>query len=126
MNKNEIVKCLNDFALYHAKGDLPYSARTVQALQEAITLINREIQKDEKMEMDAEDFAHIFLINWPAIFDVVYKDCELIYKDNKGIELGDTFKERGEVELEVAKAILKDFGWKEARKIGRLLVSATE
>lgn len=126
MDKKEIVHCLDEYAAYHAKGDLPYSARTLCALNEAVTLIKREIQKDESTEMDAEDFTKIFLKNWPAVFDLVYKECNLIYKINKGIDLENIFVERGEMELEIAKAILKDYGWKEARKIGKLLVDASE
>lgn len=81
---------------------------------------------DKNEIMGSEDFLRIFLKNWPAIFDLVYKECNLIYKDYKGMDLGNTFVERGEMELEIAKAILKDYGWKEARKIGKLLVDASE
>lgn len=47
MDKKKMVYCLENFAAYHAKGDLPHSALTLEALEGAIDLIKKEIQKEE-------------------------------------------------------------------------------
>lgn len=126
MDKKEIVRCLDEYAIYHAKGDLPYSARTLTALQEAVSLINEEIKKEESQSMSAEEFAEIFLKGWPALFKLIYDSCELVYKDRHNIEVEDIYLEYGEAALMTTRAILADYGRSEARKIGRLLVDATE
>lgn len=41
----EIIYCLENFAIYHAKGDLPYSKRTLNALQKACKILDC-IKKD--------------------------------------------------------------------------------
>lgn len=80
---------------------------------------------DYQGEMEIDEFAKIFITNWPAIFDLIFQDCKIIYKDKHNIPMN-LHTEKGEVELNIAKAIIKDLGWKEARKIGRLLIDATE
>lgn len=52
MDKKKMVYCLENFAAHHAKGDLPYSALTLEALEGAIDLIKKEIQKEESIEED--------------------------------------------------------------------------
>ena len=47
MTIEEAIYCINNFAIYHAKGDLPYSARTLHALEMAAEALEMQIKLKE-------------------------------------------------------------------------------
>ena len=48
MNKEEAIKRIRDFGLYHAIEDLPFSTRTVEAFEMAIQALEEQERKTGK------------------------------------------------------------------------------
>lgn len=49
MTIEKAIYCIREFAIYHAKGDLPYSARTLEALGIAIKSLEKQMPKKPKI-----------------------------------------------------------------------------
>lgn len=47
MTIKQIIFCIENFAEYHAKGDLPHSSMTLQALQEAVEILKKVKEENE-------------------------------------------------------------------------------
>ena len=80
-------------------------------------------------EMSADDLCRIFCKTRPELFNHIYKECKFIFTDEQeGILHEFDENERKywiNEELNIARALVYDYE-RQANKIGKILVSATE
>ena len=81
-------------------------------------------------QMSAEDLCRILCKTRPELFNHFYKECKLIFTNEQEGVLCREFDEaeRGywlNEELNIARALVCDYE-KQANKIGKIIVSATE
>lgn len=53
MTREVAVKLVRDFAIYHARGDLPYSRKTLEALEMCADIVEKTIGKGRLIDADA-------------------------------------------------------------------------
>ena len=80
--------------------------------------------KDDN-NMSAEQMLEIFIKTRPHLFDHVYKECNLIYKSKPLEKDNETYLYFNNEDLNIAKAIVYDYGNDRANKIGHILIAAT-
>ena len=80
--------------------------------------------KDDN-NMSAEQMLAIFMKTRPHLFDHVYKECNLIYKSEPLEKDNETYLYFNNEDLNIAKAIVYDYGNDRANKIGHILIAAT-
>ena len=81
-------------------------------------------------EMSAEDLCRILCKTRPELFNHFYKECKLIFTNEQEGLLCREFDENERrywinEELNIARALVCDYE-KQANKIGKIIVSATE
>ena len=81
--------------------------------------------KDDN-NMSAEQMLEIFIKTRPHLFDHVYKECNLIYKSEPLEKDSETYLYFNNEDLNIAKAIIYDYGNDRANKMGHILIAATE
>ena len=82
-------------------------------------------------QMSADDLCRIFCKTKPELFNHIYKECKLLFECENGMCWSENLSEKEghywcNEELNIAKAIIYDYTDKQANKIGKILVSATE
>lgn len=75
--------------------------------------------------MSAEQMLEIFIKTRPHLFDHIYKECNLIYKSEPLEKDNETYLYFNNEDLNIAKAIVYDYGNDRANKIGHILIAAT-
>lgn len=80
--------------------------------------------KDDN-NMSAEQMLEIFIKTRPHLFDHIYKECNLIYKSEPLEKDNETYLYFNNEDLNIAKAIVYDYGNDRANKIGHILITAT-
>ena len=80
--------------------------------------------KDDN-NMSAEQMLEIFIKTRPHLFDHVCKECNLIYKSEPLEKDNETYLYFNNEDLNIAKAIVYDYGNDRANKIGHILIAAT-
>ena len=80
--------------------------------------------KDDN-NMSAEQMLEIFIKTRPHLFDHVYKECNLIYKSEPLEKDNENYLYFNNEDLNIAKAIVYDYGNDRANKIGHILIAAT-
>ena len=80
--------------------------------------------KDDN-NMSAEQMLEIFIKTRPHLFDHIYKECNLIYKSEPLENDNETYLYFNNEDLNIAKAIVYDYGNDRANKIGHILIAAT-
>ena len=84
----------------------------------------KAMDKDNN-SMSAEQMLEIFIKTRPHLFDHVYKECNLIYKSEPLEKDNETYLYFNNEDLNIAKAIVYDYGNDRANKIGHILIAAT-
>lgn len=82
-------------------------------------------------EMSADKMLELFIELRPQLFDHIYKECKLVFNSRMNYEdyvkVDDSQVDYwANEELNIARAIVYDYGNKMANKIGRIIVSSTE
>lgn len=80
--------------------------------------------KDDN-NMSAEQMLEIFIKTRPHLFDHIYKECNLIYKSEPLEKDNETYLYFNNEDLNIAKAIVYDYGNDRANKIRHILIAAT-
>ena len=81
--------------------------------------------KDDN-NMSAEQMLEIFIKTRPHLFDHIYKECNLIHKKKSLEKDNETYLYFNNEDLNIAKAIIYDYGNDRANKMGHILIAATE
>jgi hypothetical protein len=81
--------------------------------------------KDDN-NMSAEQMLEIFLKIRPHLFDHIYKECNLIHNQESLEKDSETYLYFNNEDLNIAKAIIYDYGNDRANKMGHILIAATE
>ena len=84
----------------------------------------KAMDKDNN-SMSAEQMLEIFIKTRPHLFDHIYKECNLIYKSEPLEKDNETYLYFNNEDLNIAKAIVYDYGNDRANKIGHILIAAT-
>ena len=90
------------------------------------------VVKGERMDnkndnsMSAEQMLEIFLKTRPHLFDHIYKECNLIHNQESLEKDSETYLYFNNEDLNIAKAIIYDYGNDRANKMGHILIAATE
>lgn len=79
-----------------------------------------------QLNMSAEQMLEIFLKTRPHLFDHIYKECNLIHNQESLEKDSETYLYFNNEDLNIAKAIIYDYGNDRANKMGHILIAATE
>ena len=88
-------------------------------------ILGGETMDKDNNSMSADQMLEIFMKTRPHLFDHVYKECNLIYKSEPLEKDDETYLYFKNEDLNLAKAIVYDYGNDNANKLGHILIAAT-